>query len=247
MNKDPALRRKRRRSLINLIGVLLLIAAGVLVALLFFLSTPALQEWYAIYHNELQILEYSILSLPNIWVIVVAVLALYALKGVMPMPPISLMCVSTAAVLPFYLSFIVNLAGVVIVVTERYWMGHRRGRGGLHRLLSRNDTIRAFLERDDRSKPWLLFLFRLLPSFPVNPVSSIYGAMSFDYVDYVLISLLGFLPKIISYLLLGINVYQPLSPSFIIPMIIIFALSGISLLGVNLFLATSKSQKGIPS
>jgi uncharacterized membrane protein YdjX (TVP38/TMEM64 family) len=82
-----------------------------------------------------------------------------------------------------------------------------------------------------------------VPSFPVNPVSQIYGAMGFDYADFVLISLLGFLPKIISYTIVGQNALRPLSAPFLIPLIIIFTLSGVSTIGINMMLWKQR-QKG---
>jgi len=237
---NPA-REKRRRSLINLIGGLLLAVAGVLIALLFFMNSPWLQDWYRAYNDRLQQLEDYVLNLPKAelatLVIPLAVLLLYAIKSVIPIFPISVMCIITGLVLPMTTSFAINIGGILILVSVRYWLGRRLGGGQTQKILKLHPTVRAFLERDSRSKPWLLFLFRLVPSFPVNPVSQIYGAMRFDFADYALISLLGFLPKLISYILLGNNTFDPLSIPFIVPLIIIFTLSGVSVIGINMALA----------
>ena len=236
MKKLSARPSKERRwqSLINLIGALLLGVAGVLIALLFFMNSPQLQAWYEVYHLQLQQLEDVVLNLPRLELIALAVLLLYVIKSLMPFFPISVMCFITGAVLPMTMSFSVNFAGLVILVSNRYWIGRRRGDRRTQKVLKMHPTIRAFLERDSKGKPWLLFLFRLVPSFPVNPVSQIYGSMHFDFTDYALISLLGFLPKLISYTILGHNSFQPLSIPFIVPLIIIFALSGISVIGINM-------------
>jgi uncharacterized membrane protein YdjX (TVP38/TMEM64 family) len=177
----------------------------------------------------------------------VTVLLLYGAKSIFPFFPISLMCVVTAAVLPVYLSIAVNIAGIMLLVSLKYLWGRRRGGGSLQRLLSLNTEIQTFFERDGSGNPWLLFVFRLVPSFPVNPVSQIYGAMGFDYTDYVLISLLGFLPRLLTYIFIGSNAFDPLSVPFLIPLIIIFALSGISAIGISFVLnTTSKRVKGLP-
>ena len=239
-------REKRRRSLINLIGGLLLVAAGALIALLFFMNTPWLQAWYEAYYQRLYQFKDYVIDLPNAKiasvVIPLIVLLLYAIKSMIPIPPIPVLCLITA-VLPMTVSFTVNFAGILLLVSIKYWWGRRLGGGQVQRLLKLQPTIRAFLEKDSKSKPWLLFVFRLVPSLPVNPVSQIYGAMGFDYADYALISLLGFLPRLVSYIIFGHYVFNPQeSLSFIIvPLIIIFTLSGISVLGINM--ALTKRQK----
>ena len=233
---------KRRLSLINLIGALLLVVAGVLVALLFFMNSPQLQAWYAEYNHRLLQLEEYVLNLPRLELIALAVLLLYTIKSLMPFFPISVMCFITGAVLPMTVSFAVNFAGLVILVSNRYWIGRRRGEGRTQKVLRLHPTIRAFMEQDSKSKPWLLFVFRLVPYFPVNTVSHTYGAMRFDFADYALISLLGFFPKLVSYTILGHNSFKPLSIPFIVPLIIIFALSGISVIGINMALGKRERE-----
>ena len=68
---------------------------------------------------------------------------------------------------------------------------------------------------------------------PVNSISGIYGSLRFDYWRFILLSVIGYMPKIISYTFVGRNVYDPLSPEFIVPIMIIAFASGISLVCVN--------------
>ncbi|MDR1463781.1 MAG: VTT domain-containing protein [Oscillospiraceae bacterium] len=234
-NKEEA-RRHGRRSLINLIGAVLLLLAGVLVALLFYAQSPDMQGWYTVYEDQLLELENSVLNLRNVWLILAVVLMLYIVKSVLSIFPTSVMCIITGAVLPMYMSFAINILGFILLVSLKYLWGRHLGGGNLQRLLRFNAEIRTFLERDGKGNPWLLFLFRVVPSFPVNAVSQIYGAMEFDYIDFVLISLLGFLPKLISYSIAGSYAFQPLSSQFLIPLVILFTLSGVSVIGVNLLL-----------
>ncbi|MDR0531719.1 MAG: VTT domain-containing protein [Oscillospiraceae bacterium] len=241
-DERSAVRLRRRHSLINLIGAFLLVVAGVLIAVLFYSNTPKLIEWYGLYIDRMYELENYVLDLSDVWLILLVVLLLYALKCVLPLIPIPVMCFITGAVLPMYLSFAVNIAGIMILVSLKYVWGSHLGGGQVKRMLELNRDLRTFLGSDSKSKPWLLFMFRLVPSFPINPVSQIYGAMGFDYADYVLISLLGFLPKLVSYIIVGKNAFRPLSIPFLIPLIIIFTLSGISVIGINLVL--SKRQRG---
>ena len=160
MKKEPT-KEKRRFSPVSLIGALLLIAAGVLVALLFFMNSPQLQAWYGEYNQRLEELEDFVINLPGKALIALAVLVLYIIKSQIPFVPIFVMCVITGAALPMTVSFAVNLAGIVILIGARYWRGRRRGPGRTGKVLGLHPTIRAFLENDRKSKPWLLFVFRL--------------------------------------------------------------------------------------
>lgn len=219
-----------------MIGVFLLLISGLLIALLFFMNSTPLQSVYSLYLDRLHDLENYVLGLRNLWLIALAVLLLYSLKGLFAPVPLWLMILTSGLVLPTYMTFAVNIAGMVLLVSIKYFWGRRLGGGQVKRLLELNRDVSNFLEGDSKSKPWLLFLFRVVPSIPLNPVSQIYGAMGFDYVDYVLISLLGFMPSLISYTLAGRNAYRPLSIPFLIPLIIIFTLSGISVIGINMAL-----------
>jgi uncharacterized membrane protein YdjX (TVP38/TMEM64 family) len=59
----------------------------------------------------------------------------------------------------------------------------------------------------------------------------------------MIISLLGFLPKLLSYTLIGQNVFNPFSLAFILPIVILFMISGVSLIGFNLLLEAIQKQK----
>ncbi|MCL2299768.1 MAG: VTT domain-containing protein [Firmicutes bacterium] len=237
---------KRRRSLTNLIGGLLLAAAAALSALLFLRNSPALLAWYDRYREYVLRLEDFVQNLPDRLtvfplVIPLAVLLLYAIRSMVPLFPLSVMIVITEVLSPS-MGFAVNILGLTLLLSIRYWWGRWRGGGQVNRLLRLQPTIRAFLENDRKSKPWLLFMFRLAPIFPVNTVSSIYGVMRFDYADYALISLLGFLPRLITYSITGNSFFDPLTVPFLVPLIIIFTLSGVSVIGVSMALVKRQRE-----
>jgi uncharacterized membrane protein YdjX (TVP38/TMEM64 family) len=234
--QQTAAQLKRRYRLVNLIGFLLLIIAGALVVLLFFSRTRLweyLWGYYELYRDKMVLARDYLVNLPNVWWIFAAVLALYFLKTLSFPIPLPLMCMPTGFVFPEPVSYAVNIIGMIFLVSAWYFLGKHQGGGQVQKILERNRMIRGFMKSDHKGKPWLLLLFRLVPVFPLNSVSKIYGAMEFDYVDYLLISVLGFLPKLYFYNLMGKNASHPLSFGFLIPLIILFALSGISVIGAN--------------
>jgi uncharacterized membrane protein YdjX (TVP38/TMEM64 family) len=240
MNKKFALTPRRRRALVNMAGVLMLAASGVFIALMFLLENLQLQEWYMEYHYWMEQVRDQVMNLPDIWLILFAVILLYAVRSVLPVP-IFIMAFITGAYLEMYLSLLVNYTGLFVLFTIRYFFGRKRGAGAVGKILNRQEDIHDYLENGRGSKGWLLFIMRLIPNFALNPISQIYGSMGFDYTDFILISLLGVSPKLYTYIVLGRNVAQPLTVPFIFPLIFIFALLGLVTLTVNF--AMNRSDK----
>ena len=213
-------------------GTVLLILAGILCCVLCVMQIPELNKWYVTWQQELLHLEEQVTAVGNRGLIVLIVMLLFTLKSVFPLITIPAICLITGAVLPWYFAFIVNLAGIAWLMTIRYFWGKYLGGGNTIKLVRQSEIIRLLFERNGTGNPYMLFVFRLIPSFPVNSISRIYGAMQFRFRDYILISLAGFMYKVVSYTTIGRNVYNPLSASFLLPMIILFAISGCLLNGL---------------
>ncbi|MBQ6445100.1 MAG: hypothetical protein IJI95_01865, partial [Clostridia bacterium] len=84
--------------------------------------------------------------------------------------------------------------------------------------------------------PIILFALRLVPFVPANPVSSLFGNMKVDYRSFLVISLFGYLLKVVSFTAIGYNIADPFSSKFIVPFIALLYIAGFSLFGVNAFL-----------
>ncbi|MBQ8470234.1 MAG: hypothetical protein IJ547_06565, partial [Clostridia bacterium] len=81
--------------------------------------------------------------------------------------------------------------------------------------------------------PLVLFALRLVPFVPANPVSSLFGNLQMDYRSFLLISLFGYLVKVISFTAIGYNIADPFTSKFIVPFIALLYLAGFGLLIVN--------------
>lgn len=174
---------------------------------------------------------------------VLVIVFLFLLKGFLPLVPISATCLLSGAILPFPLALTVNIIGLCGLMAIKYWLGRKLGGGNIEKILKRYPEILALLERDGSGNPWLLFIFRLVPSFPLNPISQLYGSMGYKFNNYMIISIFGFMLKIVSFTVIGSNVYDPLSSAFIVPIIIILFVSGVSMLLVNLIISITNKTK----
>lgn len=213
---------------------LVLIGIGVAAAvLLYLLRYEHLWHWYAVIRQELSDLENYISHLDDKWLFVIIILGLFAVKSFIPIYPTPTVCFLTGVMLPMYVSVPVNVFGFGILLTIRYYAGKRFGAGGAWWLLKKNTRLRKLIEQDGNGNSPLLIILRLMPAMPVNTISGIYGSLKFGYRRFLLLSLIGYMPKIISYTFVGRNVYDPLSTEFIVPIMIIAFASGISLVCVN--------------
>lgn len=207
--------------------------AVALSVLLFSLRYEELWSWYDNAQRELVEIENFILNLDKTWQFLTAIMLLFSIKSFFPIYPTSTVCFLSGVVLPSYVAIPVNIIGFTVLISIRYFTGKRFGAGGAWKMISKTEKLRSLIEQDGTGNPALLIALRLIPGVPINGISRIYGSLNFGYGEYVALSLIGFMPKLISFTLVGRNVYDPLSAGFLLPIIIILFLTGISLLSVN--------------
>ena len=202
-------------------------------ALLFSLQFDELWRWYGQTRQNLFKLENYIMNLDKSWQFFVAVMLLFAVKSFFPIYPTSTVCFLSGIVLPSYIAIPVNILGFTVLITVRYFFGRRFGAGSAWKLISKNEKLKNLIRQDGSGNPALLIALRLIPGMPVNGISGIYGSFNFGYAKFVALSVIGFMPKLISFTLVGRNIYDPLSAGFLLPIIVIAFFTGVSLLSVN--------------
>lgn len=205
----------------------------VLFALLFSLQFDELWWWYGKTQQNLLHLENYIMNLDKVWQFFGAVMILFAVKSFFPIYPTSTVCFLSGIVLPSYIAIPVNVLGFTVLISIRYFLGRRFGAGRAWKFISKNEKLKNLIQQDGSGNPALLIALRLLPGVPINGISGIYGSFDFGYGSFVALSLIGFMPKLISFTLVGGNIYDPLSAGFIVPIMLLAFFTGVSLLSVN--------------
>ncbi|MBQ2813373.1 MAG: VTT domain-containing protein [Clostridia bacterium] len=223
----------KRNSYMNFAGFGLLILAAVFIALCVISTSEEIQRWYAGYEEMLYKLDMAILSIGTESYIIFIIIALYAIKCFVPVVSVSAICVLTGMVFPTVPALIVNAVGVFFMMTVKYKIGRNYTGGRAMGILAKNEVFRKLFRYRGKGKAWLLFVFRLIPTFPINTISQIYGSMKFDYKKFAIISMLGYAPKLLSYTFIGVYAFDPLSVKFFIPIIVLLVISGVTVLGVN--------------
>lgn len=222
-----------RKKLLNLLALVLLILAAVLLCVALLFQDPTFLEHYDEIMKRLADFEYTVAAIPYKGILIAVILLIYLSKSVLPLP-ISAICVIAGIAFPTPYAVLINLVGFSFLSSIKYFWGKYLGGGLVHRFLIRNDDVRRVLDYGDaKAKGALLTAFRLVPSFPINTISQVYGAMRYDFRKYLLCSILGFFPKLVSYSIIGRHVFDPFSMAFLLPIILLLSVSGLSVFVVN--------------
>lgn len=236
MDKRPLKKTAPKKRHFNM----LIVAALILISLsvfLFIWTYIAQIESIKVHYAELQskLLEWQlfIASLENKWLLILVIFLLYALKSFILLIPLSTLFIISGMVFDVQYAAAINIVGVTILVSIKFFWGNRFGGGSASKLVSRVKILKELLKLEHSGNPFILFIARFVPFLPVNSISRLYGTSEINYDKYLLISLLGFAPRILSFSVLGNHVFDPFSVGFFGPIIIMLFLSGISMLVLN--------------
>ena len=224
-----------RKLLLNFVGIFLIIIAFALLALTLLMQVQQFAVRYDEFLKMLKEFEDSVAAIPDKGLVILAILLLYLAKSVIPIPT-SAVCVIAGMVFQTPFAVVINIVGYICLITIKYFWGKRLGSGFIYKALCKYENVERILTSDAAAKDGLLAAFRVIPVCPINTISQIYGAMEYDYYKYIFLSVLGFLPRIISYSMVGRHVYNPFSLAFMLPLVIIFLISGVAIIGVNGFI-----------
>ena len=217
--------------------------AGIAFVILLVLShSESVQHWWQTYQDYLSDAQLKVEQLDDKVYIVMMLMFLFAFKAFIPLYPLSILCAISGVVFPVYIAIPLNMAGMSLNYTIKYVWGKRMGPGGANLILKKSETIRRIIQKDDVGNPWLLVLFRIIPFFPVNPVSQLYGSMGFKYWKFLILSLLGYMPLLCSYTIVGRNAYNPLSAGFLVPLMILSFLGSAVAYIISIGLNRSKNR-----
>lgn len=205
---------------------------GLLVLLRVF-NTESFLRWYGRYTETLNSFEVWIENYGATPLAVIIIIINYLLKAVVPWFPVSCICVASAVIFKWYEALIINLVGLSLLFMLKFAWGKRFGGGNAEKLLMKYDKAHRLVDESKLGSGVVLFFTRIFPSIPLNAVSCIYGTTDMPLWRFVLISDIGVLYKVVSYIIIGRNVFDPASASFIVPFIPLILFSGIIFLSLS--------------
>lgn len=203
--------------------VMLLIAGGAVV--------------FILTRGSIGVQELLAWSPENKWLAALAALAAYALKSQTVVVPYALIATAVGLIFDLPAALAVNTLGSVVCISLPYLTG--RGSDGVlvDALLARQPRMRAFYEANRRHL-FLVSLVLRVANLSNDILGLIFGSLKMKYWEYLLSSLVGILPAMVLYTVLG-NDLDPLSA----PVLICFGVDVASIAAAFLLLRARGGKK----
>lgn len=178
--------------------------------------------------DELSVQSISRLVTENVALSALILLLLYALKSLSVAFPIAVLEVVAGIVFPLPIALLLNLIGIVIVLTIPYHIGRLSGHDLADQIIGRNKLLERISEYQSKNAFFVSFLLRVIAILPGDIVSMYLGASGIRFPQFLTGCLLGALPRMIAYTIAGDSIMTPNSPAFIISVLLSVLLAVIS-------------------
>lgn len=160
----------------------------------------------------------------------VVFLVIFALKPLILIIPSNILSISSGIVFGPFLGTILTTIGFFVSGSLAFFIARVLGQEAVNKILrGKALNLNNRLEQNGFK---VMFFLRLIPVLPYDPVSYAAGLSKVKYRDFIISSVVGVVPEVICYSIIGENAMNPLSPKFFIPLgVIVLAtiISGIML------------------
>lgn len=150
---------------------------------------------------------------------VLVLLMLYALKSVSIVIYSGILNIAGGIMFPLSLALPVNILGTAIIVAIPFVMGRKMGSGALERLIQRHPKLHILTEFPQKNAFLTSLFIRLLGVLPSDLVGIYLGASGIGFKEYLLGSVLGMLPSVCAFTVMGSSIHAPGSIQFIISLV----------------------------
>ncbi|MDT8718520.1 TVP38/TMEM64 family protein [Clostridium sp. 19966] len=166
---------------------------------------------------------------------VLAILIIYMVKPVGFILPTSAIAIATGGIYGVFLGTVISLVGCFLSSTVAFYISRFLGKGFVEKF-----TKGKALQLEDNIEKHgfkIMFFMRLSIIFPFDALSYAAGLSKIKYKDFILGTVIGVIPEMISYSSAGKHLDNPISLQFILPFIIII------LFAMLFSMVTKKSKK----
>lgn len=168
------------------------------------------------YRDALSVSEILAYSPSNPLLAAFVMLLLFAFKSITVFLFCGLLYAASGMLFPLPVALIVNVIGTALMVSLPYILGHQMGSKAANEVTAKYpkaEQLRAFRQENDG---FFALIARLIGVLPCDVVSFFMGAISVDYKKYLAGSILGLLPLVCTFTVMGMSITNPRSPAFII-------------------------------
>ena len=152
----------------------------------------------------------------SIFIAELIILGVYAVKAVMMVVPASLIYISVGMAFDPKRAVIVNLLGIALEVTVTYFLGKFLGKDAVEKKIRNTKVGDKFFTMLDKNRNAAIFLMRFIPAFPIDFSSLFMGAFDFKFFPYLIFSVLGIAPRVITFTVIGEGIYELIPMKYIV-------------------------------
>lgn len=146
----------------------------------------------------------------------VIMMLLFALKSVTFFIYGGILYAASGVLFDLPAAIFVNMAGTVVMTSIPFLIGKKAGTNALKHLVKKNPKLEILQDAPNRNEIFSSFFVRIVGLLPGDLVGMYLGASGIRYSRYILGTLLGLLPAVVSFSIMGMSASDPSSPAFII-------------------------------
>lgn len=167
-------------------------------------------------HNRYHITAEQILSWQpeNMFLAAFILLLLFAVKSTLVFVPIMIPQILVGHLYTRDIAILLNLLGLMIVMTVPYWIGKRLGSHKVEHMLHKYPKIRILLKAQEENQMAFSFMLRACSVPPPDVVTMYLGATGIPFTTNLVGGVLGCFPGMVLTTFLGSNIRNPESPAF---------------------------------
>ena len=155
----------------------------------------------------------------SVYAAIAIILGIFFAKSLLFVIPASLIYLSVGMAFSPLTAILVSFAGISIEVIATYLLGLFLGGDTVNKLLSKSKNGQKLLKMDITNKFSVLFVARFT-GLPIDFTSLFLGASKCNIFRYYFASVLGIMPRVIVFTLLGDTVYELIPMDLLIKLII---------------------------
>ncbi len=147
-------------------------------------------------------------SSDSMLIAILSVIGVYWLMSMVFVIPASIVYISVGLAFPLYIAIPVNIVGILCQLCSTYILGRFLGGETVIKKIKKIKYGEKIISLQDKNSLSALFAVRFLPVFPIGFVSLFLGSVKMKFGKYLLVSLVGILPRVILFTILGDGIYD---------------------------------------
>ncbi len=159
----------------------------------------------------------------SVLIAVFTIWGVYLVKSVLFIIPASLIYISIGMAFSPVTACLISLVGIILEVTVTYFLGLFLGGDYVNKLLQKSKGGQKILDMKFNDNFPAFLAIRALPVFPIDFVSLFWGASKAKFPRYFFASVIGIMPRVVLFTILGDGIYDYI-PIHLIIKIVIFAI-----------------------